>query len=251
VLSPPRERPSPSRPAGLPDSCHSPPPPVTRSAGRGPPRAGGMLVRADHGGIGADRPVLALGLIAAGPQPVQDLPPGPVTRPAAIPDIDSLPVPEPLRQVTLRQPIRVRKKIPLIHHPVIAHRPPRGGSAGRNTRSRSHSSSVRSWRFSRSSTVPIYASRASRSTGHALGRALPELETFPYEGCLNYWRKAVIRRVRYSSAARMGLGAALGRTAGAALVDGVRQRMLRAPAVRRRIQLPFELSVGVSPSLPW
>jgi len=42
-----------------------------------------MLVRAGHGGIGAERPVLALGLIAVGPQPVQDLLPGPVTRPEA------------------------------------------------------------------------------------------------------------------------------------------------------------------------
>ena len=44
----------------------------------GPDAAGSgrMLVRAGHRGIGADCPVLALGLITAGPQPVEDLLPG-------------------------------------------------------------------------------------------------------------------------------------------------------------------------------
>ena len=42
------------------------------------PGSGGVLVRADHGGIGAEGPVLPLGLVAPGPQPAQDLLPGPV-----------------------------------------------------------------------------------------------------------------------------------------------------------------------------
>jgi len=52
---------------------------ITMLAGTGQPgdRA------AAHRRIGADRPVPALGLITAGPQPVQDLLPGPAQRPAA------------------------------------------------------------------------------------------------------------------------------------------------------------------------
>src|SRR6516225_8629145 len=76
--------------------------------------------------------------------------------------------PNPSGRSSHGHPVRVRKKIPLITIRWFSHRPPRGGSAGRKPRSRSHSSSVRSWRFSRSGTVPIYTSRAPRSTGHAL-----------------------------------------------------------------------------------
>src|SRR5690348_3558117 len=78
-----------------------------------------MLVRADHGGVGAERPVLAIGPIAAGPQPAQDLPPGPITGPAAMPVIDGLPVPEPLRQVPPRAAGPGPEEDPVDHHPVI------------------------------------------------------------------------------------------------------------------------------------
>jgi len=78
------------------------------------PGPGGVLVHADHGGVGAEGPVRALGLIAPGSQPAQDLLPGPVQRPAAMPVISGLPVPVLPGQVTPRQPVRVRNKIPLI-----------------------------------------------------------------------------------------------------------------------------------------
>ena len=119
MLSPPRERPSPSRPGRAAGFLSFAAAPRDQVRGQGPARAGGMLVRADHRGIGAERPVLALGLIAADPQPVQDLLPGPVTRPAAMPVIDSLPVPEPLRQVTLRATGPGPEEDPVDHHPVV------------------------------------------------------------------------------------------------------------------------------------
>ena len=50
---------------------------------------------------------------------VADLLPGPVTRPAAMPIIDSLPVPEPLRQVMLRATGPGPEEDPVDHHPVI------------------------------------------------------------------------------------------------------------------------------------
>jgi hypothetical protein len=77
VLSPPRERPSASRPgpAGFLSFAAAP---RDQVYGQGAASTGGVLVGAHHGGIRADRPVLSLGLIAAGPQPVQDLLPGPV-----------------------------------------------------------------------------------------------------------------------------------------------------------------------------
>src|SRR6516165_3887817 len=84
VLSPPRERPSASRPGRAGEFLSFATAPCEQVRGPSAAGAGGVLVRADHGGIGAKRPVLPLGLIAAGPQPVQDLPPGPVTRPAAM-----------------------------------------------------------------------------------------------------------------------------------------------------------------------
>ena len=41
-------------------------PPVTQFRGQGTARAGRVLVRADHGGIRADRPALALGQVQLG-----------------------------------------------------------------------------------------------------------------------------------------------------------------------------------------
>jgi hypothetical protein len=58
----------------------------------------GVLMGAHHGGVHAHRPVLSLGLIASGPQPVQDFLPGAVHRPAAMPVVDGLPVPVAGRQ---------------------------------------------------------------------------------------------------------------------------------------------------------
>jgi hypothetical protein len=69
---------------------------------------------ADHGGIRAEGPVRALGLVAPGPQPAQDLLPGPVQQPAAMPVISGLPVPVLPGQVPPRAPVRARSMIPLI-----------------------------------------------------------------------------------------------------------------------------------------
>jgi hypothetical protein len=80
VLSPPRERPSASRPGRAAGFLSFGAAPCEQVRGQGAAGPGGVLVRADHGGIGTDRPVLPLGLITAGPQPVQDLLLGPVPR---------------------------------------------------------------------------------------------------------------------------------------------------------------------------
>ena len=116
-----------------------------------------------------------LGLIAPGPQPAQDLLPGPVQRPAAMPVIDGLPVPVPLRQVPPRAAGPGPEQDPVDHHPVIVPPAPlpahRAGIIGS---SRCHSSSVRSCRFRRSSTrtdlhqadPKIYGTRPSAQFWH-------------------------------------------------------------------------------------
>ena len=65
---------------------------------------GRVLVGADHGRVRADRPLRAFGFIAPGPQPVQDLLPGAVQRPAPMPPVDGLPVPVRWGQVTSGAP---------------------------------------------------------------------------------------------------------------------------------------------------
>src|SRR6266487_6166742 len=89
------------------------------AAGGGAAGPGRMLMSAGHGRVGADRPALALGLITAGPQPVQDLLPGAVQRPVAVPVIDGLPVPELPRQVTPRAARPGAEQDAVDHHPVI------------------------------------------------------------------------------------------------------------------------------------
>jgi hypothetical protein len=80
---------------------------------QGAARPARVLARAHHGGIGADRPVLPLGLIAPGPKPAQDHLPRPIQRPAAMPVIDRLPVPVLTGRSRHGHPERVRNKIPL------------------------------------------------------------------------------------------------------------------------------------------
>ena len=115
--SPPRERPSASRADRADGFLSFGSAPCDQLSGQLMPGAGGMLVRADHGGIGADRPLWSLGPIAPYPQPVQDLPPGPVQGPAAMPVISGLPVPVLTRQIT---PAGTGpEQDPVDHHPVI------------------------------------------------------------------------------------------------------------------------------------
>ena len=87
------------------------------------------------------------------PKPVQDHLPGPVPGPAAMPVINRLPVPEPLRQIPPRAPGTGPEEDPVQHQPVIIPPVPRRGCPGRNGSSRTHSPSVRSCRFSRSSST--------------------------------------------------------------------------------------------------
>src|SRR5260370_1441138 len=119
VVSPPRERPIASRPVFL--SFAKAPRAVI--SGRDTAGPGRVLVRAVDRGIGADRPALALGLITSGPQPVQDLLPGAIQRPAAMPVIDGFPVPEPLGQIPPRAARRGAEEDPVDHHPVISQPP--------------------------------------------------------------------------------------------------------------------------------
>src|SRR6516162_1842188 len=78
-----------------------------------------MLMRPHHRGVGRDRPRPARGLVAPGPQPVQDHLPGPVPGPAAMPVIDRLPVAEAFRQVAPRAPGPGPEEDPVDHQPVI------------------------------------------------------------------------------------------------------------------------------------
>src|ERR1017187_3409710 len=115
VVSPPRDRPIASRPDFL--SFAKAPRAVISS--RDTAGASRVLMGAGDGGIGADRPVLALGLITPGPQPVQDLLPGPVQGPAAMPVVDGFPVPDPFGQVPPRAARPGAEEDPVDHRPVI------------------------------------------------------------------------------------------------------------------------------------
>jgi hypothetical protein len=130
VLSPPRERPSASRPGrggglssfggALGDQLR----------GQRVPGPGGVLVRPDDGGVRAEGPVLPFGFIAPGLQPAQDLLPGPVQRPAAMPVIDGLPVPVLRGQVPPRAAGPRPEQDPVDHHLVITPPAPLPGISG-------------------------------------------------------------------------------------------------------------------------
>ncbi len=123
VVSPPRDRPIASRP----DFVSFATAPRAIISSRDAAGTGRVLMGPGHGGIGADRPVAALGLIAPGPQPVQDLLPGPVQGPAPMPVIDRLPVPEALGQVPPRAARPGPEEDPVDHRPVIG--PPAAAQA--------------------------------------------------------------------------------------------------------------------------
>ena len=99
-------------------SCHSLKPRAV-IGGPGAAGAGRMLMGPGDRGIGADRPVLALGLIAPGPQPVQDLLPGPVQGPAAMPATDRPFSSRSPPQVPPRAPRPGPEEDPVDHRPVI------------------------------------------------------------------------------------------------------------------------------------
>jgi hypothetical protein len=120
VLRPPRERPSPSRPAFLPPGFLSfADAPRGQVSGGDPAGASGVLVRADHSGVRADRPLLPFTLITAGPQRIQDLFPGAIARPAAMPLIDGQPVPVIRRQIPPRAAGPGTEQDPVDRPPVI------------------------------------------------------------------------------------------------------------------------------------
>jgi len=72
VDSPPRDRPSASRTARAGRFLSFGGAPRGQLGGQLVPGSGGVLVRADYGGIGAEGPARPLGLVAPGPQPAQD-----------------------------------------------------------------------------------------------------------------------------------------------------------------------------------
>ena len=69
VLRPPRDRPSASRRARPGGFLSFRDAPCDQFGGQFVPGSGRVLVRADHGGIGAEGPVRAFGLVAPGPEP--------------------------------------------------------------------------------------------------------------------------------------------------------------------------------------
>jgi len=173
VLSPPREQPSTSRPGpvspGSPlrpaGSCHSVPPPVTGSAGRhaGPGR---VLVRAYHGGIGAEDPVLP----SASPDPAcsRGRISSPATsRPATRGDAGFRwsSTPYSPRQVTPRAAGPGPEEDASDHHPVIT---PSGPPPRIIGSCRCHSSSIRSCRLRRSSTRHDLYQARPKTLGHTL-----------------------------------------------------------------------------------
>src|SRR5215510_14690814 len=82
-----------------------------------------VLMSTDHSGVRAHRPVLTFGLVAPRPQPIQDLLPPTVQRPAAMPVVRGLPVAIPGRQVAPHSARPRPMEDPVDHRPVII--PPR------------------------------------------------------------------------------------------------------------------------------
>src|SRR5271165_2030629 len=170
VVSPPRDRPIPSRADFL--SFATAPRGVISS--RDAAGAGRVLMGPGDGGVRADCPVLALGLVAPGPQPVQDLLPGPVQRPAAMPVIHGLPVPEALRQVPPRAPCPGPEEDPVDHRPVIG--PPAAAllRAGRQEHPKAlpfligQVMTIQSVRHRTGLHDPALKIHGTRPTGHAL-----------------------------------------------------------------------------------
>ncbi len=127
LVSPPRDRPSASRFFsfdGAPEAHRGAQlrwgqPRRVHVGGRLMACPGRVLMGPHHRGIGRDRPARPITLIAPSPQRVQDHLPGPVGRPAAMPVIDRLPVPGPLRQIPPRAPHPGTGKDAVHHQPVI------------------------------------------------------------------------------------------------------------------------------------
>ena len=72
-------------------------------------RPGGMVMRPDHGGVHADRPLAAGGLsVTTSAQAREHPPPGAIGRPAPMPVVDRLPRTVNRRQSRHGQPVRVR-----------------------------------------------------------------------------------------------------------------------------------------------
>jgi hypothetical protein len=91
------------------------------------PGASGVLMRAHHRRVGSQRPTRVGptlgGLVAAAAQLIQDLAPGALGRPAAMPVIDGLPVPIATRQIPPRAPGPSPPQHPVDHRAVIGPAP--------------------------------------------------------------------------------------------------------------------------------
>jgi hypothetical protein len=120
AISPPRERPRASRfvPAarGFLSFGSAPCFRICRDRASG---AGRVLVGPHHRRVGAHGPVRSLALVAPGAEPAQDLLPGPVQRPPAMPAVHDLPVPVAARQVPPRAAGPRPEQDPVDHGAVI------------------------------------------------------------------------------------------------------------------------------------
>jgi len=76
-------------------------------------------MRPDHRRVDPHRPLPALVAVTPRPQPVQDLLPRAITRPATMPRVHRLPVPVERRQIPPRRPRPGPPQHPVHHRPVI------------------------------------------------------------------------------------------------------------------------------------
>ena len=167
MVSPPRERPSPSRPAPAARLLSFGPAPRGQVRGAGPARPGRVLVGPHHRRIRADRPVAALGLITPSPQLVQDSRPGPIARPAPVPLIRRQPVPVLAGQVPPRAARPGTEQDPVDRAPVISP-PATTARVARQQRRQPRPFLILKIMTGNHSKV-IYTPPCSRSRKHALG----------------------------------------------------------------------------------
>ncbi len=114
----------------------------------------------------ADNPLLALVLIGSATQLIENPLPRPITRPAAMPVINGLPVPVSTRQVPPRSTTAGSPEHPIDHHAVIG--PPATPTRNPIGQQRLQTSPLIIGQIMRSSITRIYRTGPPRFTGHAL-----------------------------------------------------------------------------------
>ena len=101
---------------------------------RGVPGTGGVLMRAHDCSVDRDCPVRALTHVAVAAQLIQDLFPGSITRPAAMPVVDRLPTPVLGGQIPPRQPAAGPPEHPVENLPMVSPLPATARRAVRQQR---------------------------------------------------------------------------------------------------------------------